>query len=439
MNGLSPQTDSQCVEVPVMSVPTGPTEAIQGMSVTSMTGGTSDQAGWANWSYAGVVPNYPQRQQWSNAEPSYNGYQSSDASGFPGFDGTDCGYAVYQGMATVSGNMDFDCLRSQLVGNSGLDALFPGIEQYHGEGLDAEMDLSWTDDPSMASLTATHIQASNVDMSSTFGSTGPASVNYSSASNVQHEPALLQSATNLNSHDLCGNHPRLLKAAAFFPSKPLVPSVTLSSVAEPQPSQLTSGNPSTPASDDASPTQTSNTGCDLKASAAELRPVQYTPTHVTNANNQLLSQLSEILPSKSSLAVPRPPVDPSQTIARMPGPTMGPASSQGNAESVGIQNDKVPSPEGEGMRRSARGPVPTKRIEKMNEIGSNPPPPAPAADDLSLDKENDVPGAPPVWAVIAKEHLLLESELGFGKVGTKSSLPAANLRPEEWSKWTSKS
>ncbi|PPR05571.1 hypothetical protein CVT26_008740, partial [Gymnopilus dilepis] len=113
------------------------------------------------------------------------------------------------------------------------------------------------------------------------------------------------------------------------------------------------------------------------------------------------------------------------------------------------------SPLGESSaenRRSSRAVIPSKRLEKMNEIGENTVSPS----GSNQEKENLVPGQVPDWLSLAKGHLLdpklgvewtscmeswlyVEEQLGYGTIpGCKGHLPATD-RPAEWARWNSKS
>ncbi|KAJ2925515.1 hypothetical protein H1R20_g11579, partial [Candolleomyces eurysporus] len=99
---------------------------------------------------------------------------------------------------------------------------------------------------------------------------------------------------------------------------------------------------------------------------------------------------------------------------------------------------------GDGIHRSNRAPVPSTRLEKLNEIGTNIAPPKPPTNTTPDTKE-------PAWFAPAYQHLqranlgpawidLVEKwakyeRLRYWKSG--KGLPAKG-RPEEWSQWVTK-
>ncbi|KAJ2936118.1 hypothetical protein H1R20_g979, partial [Candolleomyces eurysporus] len=99
---------------------------------------------------------------------------------------------------------------------------------------------------------------------------------------------------------------------------------------------------------------------------------------------------------------------------------------------------------GNGIRRSTRAPVPSTRLEKLNEIGTNIAPAKPPTNTTSNNKE-------PSWFAPAYQHFqranlgpvwvnLVEKWAEYERVKYWKSgkgLPAKG-RPEEWSQWTTK-
>ncbi|KAF6744781.1 hypothetical protein DFP72DRAFT_1078120 [Ephemerocybe angulata] len=102
----------------------------------------------------------------------------------------------------------------------------------------------------------------------------------------------------------------------------------------------------------------------------------------------------------------------------------------------------------EGVRRSRRAPVPSKTLERLQQIGTNaliysspvvkssgPPPSAPGWYTAALaDLKDTNLGA--AWVALVEKWDTLEQALGYGTVA-RGSMPVKE-RPEEWAKWTTK-
>ncbi|KAJ2914488.1 hypothetical protein MD484_g5953, partial [Candolleomyces efflorescens] len=274
-----------------------------------------------------------------------------------------------------------------------------------------------------------------------------------------HTPSSM-SWTNPLSYSEAGQIAPVQQATATAPTstKPTTPTPppgatpTPPNTTAPQPSGATrsSSSVSTPPSQPSTQASSNQSSAKTDKPAAPIPPVQSAITSqptplstippipaqsapASNPPQPVQSPGKQIPPTASSLTQPNqtsPSTDLTDTTDQVPPP---------DSRSQPLQSSSAVNTE---VRRSSRGGIPSTRLEQLNAIGTNPPPPPKAVQPAIV--------TPPLWFDPALEHLSSKAELGphflalvdkwqelevQANYGGKSNKGlSAKGRPEEWAK-----